>query len=216
MAEEPHNRIITQAAREVLRPLGLRQKGRSRTWLDDRGWWVGLVEFQPFSWSKGSYLNVGVTWLWSPQEDPSWSFSLGYRIDGWWIDFESEEQFRPEALRLAERAAEEVGRFRAMLPDVGAAAEVLVENAEDGRGWPGWDAAVALGLAGRAEAATEMFERVTGSDDDRRFWVHAKAEARRLSQTLLEDEERFTNEVLGLIRRNRAALKLEPAPLRFA
>src|SRR5256885_11111558 len=60
MAEaDPHSKLITAAAREILRPLGLFQKGRSRVWLDDQGWWLGVVEFQPSDWSKGSYLNVG-------------------------------------------------------------------------------------------------------------------------------------------------------------
>jgi len=31
-----HSNRILAAAREHLKPLGLRQKGRSRTWLDDR------------------------------------------------------------------------------------------------------------------------------------------------------------------------------------
>ena len=45
--ELPHSKLITSAARDVLRPLGLRRRGRSRVWLDDRGWWLGVVEFQP-------------------------------------------------------------------------------------------------------------------------------------------------------------------------
>lgn len=55
MAMEPHTRLPTATAREYLRPLGLVQKGRSRTWLDDHGWFVTGVEFQPSGWSKGTY-----------------------------------------------------------------------------------------------------------------------------------------------------------------
>jgi hypothetical protein len=33
-------------------------------WLDDHTWWLVVVEFQPSSWSQGSYLNVGAMWLW--------------------------------------------------------------------------------------------------------------------------------------------------------
>jgi hypothetical protein len=42
----------------VLTPLGLTQRGRSRLWLDDHGWWLIVVEFQPSAWSRGSHLNV--------------------------------------------------------------------------------------------------------------------------------------------------------------
>ncbi|HEX4035315.1 MAG TPA: hypothetical protein VHX66_12810, partial [Solirubrobacteraceae bacterium] len=62
--EPPHSKLLTTAAREVLRPMGLRQKRRSRVWLDDRAWWVGVVEFQASSFSPGTYLNVGAMWLW--------------------------------------------------------------------------------------------------------------------------------------------------------
>ncbi|MDG5809477.1 hypothetical protein P9869_44140 [Streptomyces ossamyceticus] len=43
----PVLRIITSAARESLKPLGLAQRGRSRLWIDDHGWWLGVVEFTP-------------------------------------------------------------------------------------------------------------------------------------------------------------------------
>lgn len=55
-----HNRVINAEAWRLLKPFGLTRKGRSRVWLDDHGWWLIQVEFQPSSWSKGSYLNVGV------------------------------------------------------------------------------------------------------------------------------------------------------------
>ena len=58
-AQPIHTKIITQAAREILRPKGLVQIGRSRLWTDDHGWWLINVEFQPSGVSKGSYLNVG-------------------------------------------------------------------------------------------------------------------------------------------------------------
>ncbi len=50
MPTPEHTRLLTAAARSILRPLGCVQKGRSRTWLDDQDWWVGVVEFQPSAW----------------------------------------------------------------------------------------------------------------------------------------------------------------------
>lgn len=60
-----HNRIIALVAKERLGELGISRKGNSRTWYKDNGWWVLLIEFQPSSWDRGTYLNVGVTWLWN-------------------------------------------------------------------------------------------------------------------------------------------------------
>ncbi len=107
--QQPHNKLIAQAARAVLGPMGLRQQGRSRIWLDDNGWWLGVVEFQPSSWSKGSYLNVGACWLWHPGAEPGISFDLGHRVEGH-VPFRNEAQFQPQARRLADRAAEEIIR----------------------------------------------------------------------------------------------------------
>ena len=70
-----HSRLINAAAKAALRPLGCAQKGRYRIWLDDRSWWVGIVEFHPSSWARGSYLNVGACWPW--YEKDSLSFNAG-------------------------------------------------------------------------------------------------------------------------------------------
>jgi hypothetical protein len=94
-----HNRDIAMAARSVLRPIGCVQKGRSRTWLDDRGWWVGVIEFQPSGWSKGSYLNVGACFLWSKTRA---SFSFDDLIgDRPWYDAVDGESFVNSATKLA-------------------------------------------------------------------------------------------------------------------
>jgi hypothetical protein len=49
-----HNKEIALAAKRVLAPLGCVRKGRSRIWLDDHGWWIGVIEFQPGRWSKAA------------------------------------------------------------------------------------------------------------------------------------------------------------------
>ena len=76
--EKAHSRLLRVAARNVLQPIGMVQKGRSRIWLQDHGWWVCIVEFQPSSWSRGSRLNVGCLWLWRANDDIH--FDEGYRV----------------------------------------------------------------------------------------------------------------------------------------
>lgn len=60
----PADKLIADAAKTALAPLGLVRKGRSRTWIDDHGWWLINVEFQPSSYATGCYLNVGTQHLW--------------------------------------------------------------------------------------------------------------------------------------------------------
>ncbi len=59
-----HSKIIKQVCKEILIPLGVFQKGSSRLYLDDNDYFFTVVEFQPSSWDKGTYLNIGLTFLW--------------------------------------------------------------------------------------------------------------------------------------------------------
>ena len=210
-AAEPHTRLLTAAARESLRPLGLRQKGRSRTWLDDRGWWAGVVEFQPSSWSKGSYLNVGAMWLWR-EGDHDIRFDLGYRVDGvgGFVEYQSDEQFAPEAERLAATARDEIVRLRAMLPDLDSAISVLSERSTKHGGWPSYNLGVALGLGGRRSEAALRLRDLVADADDPGWWVDAVARAHELAELLEHDPHAFDTDMQRAIQAYRDALKLPP------
>lgn len=60
---DSHNKIITQVANNVFSPMGFFQKGKSRTWLYDCGYCFVQVEFQPSAYSRGSFCNVGIAFL---------------------------------------------------------------------------------------------------------------------------------------------------------
>jgi hypothetical protein len=92
---------------------------------------VALVEFQPSSWSRGSYLNVGVQWLWDVQQDVlgAFMYSGGCHGDPRVIPPDLGQfvpQFAPLARRLAEAAADRVISLRRLLPSVSAAAGRLL------------------------------------------------------------------------------------------
>ena len=59
-----HNKIIRDTANSVLKQKGLFQKGTSRVWVDDNGWFLTQIEFQPSGWDSGAYLNVAISFLW--------------------------------------------------------------------------------------------------------------------------------------------------------
>lgn len=119
---QSHSKLITQAACETLRPLGIVQKGRSRTWLDDQGWWIGVVEFQPSSWRRGSYLNVGINWLWNAKD--FLSFDFGSRVDdAGFVSYESDEQFALFARPLARAAADRAVLYRTVFSTIAAVAK---------------------------------------------------------------------------------------------
>ncbi|MBQ4579859.1 MAG: hypothetical protein IJA83_04300 [Clostridia bacterium] len=79
MAMEPHAKIINAVAKKALAPHGFFRKGSSRIWLQDNGWYLTMVEFQPSGFSKGTYLNVAMHFLWGvPLSEGAHVLSLDY------------------------------------------------------------------------------------------------------------------------------------------
>jgi hypothetical protein len=110
------SKVIAEVAKQVLAPLGVRRKGRSRTWLDDHGWWLGIVEFQPSNWGAGSYLNVGLMFLWQPIDHLI--FEVGYRVD----DFspaDDADSFQQAIQAKAGKAKEELTSLRKRFASLG-------------------------------------------------------------------------------------------------
>ncbi|MFJ3914161.1 hypothetical protein [Streptomyces vinaceus] len=95
----PVLRMINSAARESLQPLGLAQRGQSRLWIDDHGWWLGVVEFTPPR-TAGSGLHVAAMWLWHDVDH------LAFHVDAVRTSpelFRTEDQFTALTLDLADR-----------------------------------------------------------------------------------------------------------------
>ena len=105
-----YNKIIRNAANSVLRPNGLFQKGTSRVWIDDNGWYLTIVEFQPSGYMKGSYLNVAIHYLWC--EIDYFTFDYGSRIGGFKEFTGDAEQFQDEMTELAQTAICQVREYR--------------------------------------------------------------------------------------------------------
>ena len=223
-AAHPHTKLITGAARALLRPMGIVQKGRSRTWYDDQGWWVGLIEFQPSSWSRGSYLNVGVQWLWDTRSTSLSAFMYGgengrdTRLQlpsgGEFIEYESEAQFGPLAWAMVEEAAERATYFRDLLSGVESAAAAF--RADDDPGLD-LDAGIALALVGDAARSRSRFEsclvwdaRAAPDMGPPPPWQHERAARVRTLLGLVDDLAAFRANIAQDIAEVRAAIGLTP------
>jgi len=204
-----HDRIIADAAKAALGPLGFKRKGRSRIWLADHRWWLAVVEFQPSSWSKGSYLNVAAHWLWS--EIGSLGFDFGGRIMEH-VEYVTDDQFKGAAAQLVETAAIEAQRLVELFDTLSNVAKVLLVAAqtESGQphlhpGWSDYHAGVAAALVGRPDDARKMFTAILDSPAPPRSLLHPAAE--RMVH-LLSDPTGLREEVMALIERQREALRL--------
>lgn len=155
----PHARLISEAARSVLGPLGLNQWGRTRLWVDDQCWRLGLVEFEADGLSRGCSLMVGVMWLWS--HHGGFRFDLERRLERI-VSFRNKSQFEREAHRLAQRAAEAVVAQRSQYSSVEGACEAISDALSRSTDIGTlYDAAVAAGMCGNVDRATELFARIT-------------------------------------------------------
>jgi hypothetical protein len=206
-----HSKLLTAVGRNFLRPMGLFQKGRSRTWLDDHGWWVCVVEFQPSRWSRGSYLNVGCMWLWC--EKDYISFDQGSRIESF-SGFQDQDQFELEASRLAKRAAEEVQRYRLLFPNVHSVCEFYLGQPVMPPGhWQHFHAGVACAMAGKLSDAVRFFDHFLAADGNRPEWlIAAQTDAKRL-KALTADTIEFREVITNRVRRARELQKLPTATL---
>ena len=204
-----HSTLLTSAAKRILKPSGLFQKGCSRTWLGDQVWWMVAVEFQPSDWSQGSYLNVGCMWLWNTKQHIS--FDVGYRVNGFFA-FENEKQFGPVADGLAVGALEKVGEYRRLFSSIHDVSNYYFENAPKGF-WPCFNAAIAHSLAGRAEASTVVLAScLDGTDDDPMWLKEARSDARSLVASV-HDAQRMRDIVSDRVMKTRAQQHLPPIPL---
>jgi hypothetical protein len=201
-ATADHNAVLKRVARERLGQLGIVQKGRSRIWFDDRMWFMTMVEFQPSSYSRGSYLNVGARWLWWPGKD-ALAFDYGYRVHG----FESSDTGDWEATSraLADRAAERCLELRAKFPHVSAAASIL--NAGTPTDWDAANAGIAAALAGDIAMARRRLAAVVVGEARYDWEIERRGVATRLLEEL-DEAARFRNARISDIQGARMTLRL--------
>ncbi len=77
---EPHNKIINDVAKRILKPEGLFRVGSSRLWIEDNVYYFTMVTFDPSSYKKGAYLSVGMDFLWGTTDDAN--EELGFDVGG--------------------------------------------------------------------------------------------------------------------------------------
>jgi SAM-dependent methyltransferase len=130
-------------------------------WIDDHGWWLGVVEFTPPR-AAGSGLYVGAMWLWHDVDH------LAFHVDAVRTGpelFRTEDQFTPLALDLGRQAAANVTALREKFPALPDVARYLTSRpVRRGFLWDSFDAGIAAALIGDPEMARAHFERVLRED----------------------------------------------------
>jgi hypothetical protein len=219
---------ITMAAREHLVAMGLHQRGRSRLWYDDCGWYLINVEFQPFR-NPGTGLNVGAMWLWNDRDH--WAFDDGGRVywradgsssytwppgePGWtyFVDFHESERFARDVQLVARIAAEQVVRLRELFASPSAASAHLTSRPTrvgESRWWHWFNSGAAAGLAGDASTARRCFEAIA-VDSSEPGW--AQDLARRANELRELSADQLRAGLVETIHSTRQRLRLPPLSL---
>lgn len=160
-----HNKIINAAAKEILIPEGLFRVGSSRRWLDDNEYFVVQVEFQPSTYGKGSFLNVGISFLWEASErlNDTLAFNIGCRVNkAGYVSYRGNDAVFVEKMgKFAEIALEKVKAYR-LFRDMDYAKEQmeirLKSTPENRRFWEVYELAMLCFLKRDFKEGNEYFD----------------------------------------------------------
>ena len=160
---EQHDKIINIAARKVLSPQGLFRQGTSRTWLDDNGYFMIFVVFDSSNWSKGSYLGVGIDFLWEKSEDLNgiFAYSYGERETEFCKYNGNSDEFQVKMEEFAEIGLRKVIEYR-KFKDMDYAKKCLEQKVSNippnRRFWEVYDLAMICFLMGDLKSGIDLFE----------------------------------------------------------
>lgn len=202
-----HNNIINTAARAALKPAGALRKGQSRLWMDDHGWAITIIEFQPAS-SAGSYLNIGIHFLWHPQQH--FTFHAGYRQkDIGFIQYRNDEQFIPKAQAMAEEAKTRMLEIRQKMTNLTSASQYAEPYLQQDpiTLWDYLNQGMLRLLQGNKEQSLAFFQQVIDAQEQWDWALAAKAHIRQL-MTLIADGEDYIALLNDIVQKNRQLKKL--------
>lgn len=137
-----YNKVLKKVAKERLTPYGIIQQGKSRTFLYDNNWWTIVIEFQGSSFSKGTYLNIGIDFNFYPRN--YFSFSYGYREKGFEIA-NDENQFANIINDYCDFTIAKVDDLKLKFKDAQAATNTFKKQVENNP-WDNFTLAILYGL----------------------------------------------------------------------
>lgn len=220
MTTEPHAKIINAVAKTYLAPQGFFQKERSRTWLQDNGWFLTVVEFQPSGFSKGTFLNVGMHFLWRiPSEEPVISFDYGQgrlmppKAPSQYTAYTGDDEAFAQQLETMVCAAVKITQEYQHCADLDYAKRLICSGKMTDAGWREYDRAMLCFLSGDVTAGTRHMKHfINAVDHQNGKWA---ADAVRHCET--EILPRCTTRkgarqmVTDMIQENRARYRKYPA-----
>lgn len=198
-----HNKYLKVFVKERLSPYGIVQKGQSRTFLLDKGWYIIVIEFQNSGWSKGTYLNIGVDFNFYPRE--YYSFSYGYR-EGDFNAFENEQQFNAVLNHLCDITIKKIQALEKQFSNIPSSIKTLkkVKNIDY---WRTFDLAILNALVSNLDLSKKLLDEIIEADCDRDWEIKRNEKCIEI-RSWFESNKNIIENLDKLIHESRASKKL--------
>ncbi|WP_433794372.1 hypothetical protein [Actinoplanes sp. CA-252034] len=224
------DQMVVAAAQAALRPLGLRRQNRTRTWVEDRGWWLLLVVLER---TRGgdTRLAVAAKFLWGPMRELTYDlggpvywredtgdFATERSQDGHvWVQsirHVRDDQFATDLEQLTGIARRRVEQLRQEIATPADVARVL--SAPQSRinatsWWNAFHAGAAAGLSGDVALARKHFDRIR-PDRLAVGWEHDLGRRAAALGALADDPPALFHRLREDIAEMRSGLGLPDAP----
>ena len=206
MSQAEYVKIITNVAKQYLKPHGLVQKGQSRIWYDDQGIFTTVIEFQPHQFEPGAFLNIGVNFHWYIKDHIS--FDIGYR-ESKFEKFKNAAQFTSTFEEMVCFARDKTLNYREQFADLTSARKNILAYDFGGDAlWGNYHKGVICGLTHDPGGLHEFFNTLLQVDHNVGWANELKSTVIHLKNVALE-HERFRMEILKYIETSRALKKLK-------
>jgi len=205
-----HNKLLTKIAKDRLKPHGIEQKGKSRTFLYDHCLYTIVIEFQPSSSAKGTYLNIGVDFNFYPRD--YFAFSHGYREKAF-QEAEDEAQFTKIIHSYCDTAIKRLDQLKKAFADIDTAISTLTKKSINDP-WDYFDVGVLCGLAGRKKQAETMLKRLENKKCEFAYEFERNKQTVEVL-TWLEGDSNFDAHIKSLVEKTRLLKKLPTVEIRW-
>jgi len=205
-----HNRLLKKIAKERLIPFDIVQEGKSRTFLYDNGWWTIVIEFQSSSWSKGTYLNIGVDFNFYPRD--YFAFTYGHREKSF-EEAKDEAHFTKIINDYCDFTIKKVKDLRSKFQDLWAATKHFKKQAGNDP-WDNFILGVLYGMMGHLSKAKGYLKKVQKEKCEHDFEFERQKLVNEML-TWLGNEQIFINNMKSLINKSRQMKKLPIVDLKL-
>ncbi|MCT2407487.1 hypothetical protein NZD88_08050 [Chryseobacterium antibioticum] len=214
MTSPDHSKIINKTAKKIFGPYGIKQKGRSRIWFDDNGWYTTVIEFQPFTGRQGTTLNVGVNFNW--HEQVYFSFDISYRQDVDFIEYDgNDDHFSKEVEQLCEIALNKALEYRENLQNIHKAKPFILNHTYTSENiWGSYHKGTICGLTNDLVEQNHYYQKLL-QENHPGEWLNELKEQVQLLIANSVHHHKFTENVIEIIRKTRILKKLPEVEIEF-